>query len=211
MPDLPIEEPTQSPQPTSIAVSPVTRRLTTALVLAWGLFSAIALAYGSVIAFDLRVILAAIVPLAAVWAALDRKRWGRMTLIFVGSIAWLGYLLAFVYTLLTGKTWIDGEFSLPNYAYMALRMMWADYPEAGMIGLTLAAITLVWMFRSTVIAEFAKGRQHVLSFGQKLIASILAFFWLYAMLFTPLTPLPTKRTGPASSLPPPPPLKPGID
>ncbi len=172
------------------AVPASVRRITTTLVALWGLLSAYALAYGAIVETDLRTILASIVPLAAVWAAMDRKRWGRMTLVFVSAIACIGYVITLMYVAATGRGWMDGEFTLANCASMALREMWNDYPEAGIVGLGLAAFSLFWMFRRTVLQEFSKGKQIKLSPGQRVIAIVLAFLWLYTMLFSQLAPVP---------------------
>lgn len=193
MADLPIEDPLK---PVSTQISVAARITTTAIIICWGLLSACALAYNLLIEFDLRTTLVAIVPLAAVWASLDRKRWGRMTLLFVSAIAWVGYIVALLFTLVTGNDWMDGGVSLSNCVYMALRMMWNDYPPSGFVGLGLAAVTIYWMLRPEIVLEFGKGKQLKLSPGQRVIAILLAFCWTYAMLFTSLTPVGHKKGGP---------------
>ena len=193
-----IDESAESAPPKPI--SPRIRQLTKSLIIVWALISAYAFVnavVGSLSGnFDLRTLLATIVPLAAVWAAFDRKRWGRMTLIFVSYVAWLGYIVTLVYTGATGRNWML-DYDAKSVLYTALEVMWNGSAFAGFVGLSLAAVSLHWLQRNDVSRDFNEGKKMTLSPGQRIIAIALTFCWLYAMLFLPMLPIRDKaQKGP---------------
>ncbi|MCS6776497.1 MAG: hypothetical protein RMJ43_05695 [Chloroherpetonaceae bacterium] len=161
-----------------------TRFFTTLLASGWGFAAAYALFHALLISHDLRLFTASLVPLMAVWATLERKRWGRLALLGMSATA-LGLFVALlgsvaqVFTRLKPEEQTAERFSVLVLAYFDQRA------EIALTLLALALMTGFWMRRPTVVAEFERGKKATLAAGQRAIALCLVAFWGVSLLLAP--------------------------
>ena len=157
---------------------PAPRWTTTLLAAGWGLTSAYLLLNSLLVTHDMRPCLAALVPLVIVWATLERKRWGRLALqglsatalgLFVSAVG-LAYAIG-SHTLPTEQK------TLPHFIHIALGIFGEKNSTSAIIVLCLAALTVVYLRRPSVIAEFERGKQKTLAVAQRAIAMTLVGFW----------------------------------
>jgi hypothetical protein len=159
------------------------RLTTTLLASGWGLVSAYILFSSLLINHSARSCYAALAPLIAVWATLERKRWGRLALLGLSATA-LGLSIAGI-----GRAFAlasaQGERSL--FYYLGTATQWFSLnPAANLALLLLAAMTGFWMCRPDVVAEFERGKKATLAVAQRMIALSLVGGWGLFVLFAPI-------------------------
>ncbi len=165
-------------QNTPLSGTPVSASiLTTLLVSCWGLSFAYLLLHSLLITHDIALCLAAAVPMLIVWAALERKRWGRLALMGV-CLTTLGLFISFVALFaLYGDSWLVAtERNFANYSYIALSVVSQSSLTAAIL-LALSAATVYWLKRPAVVHEFEKGKRSGLAAGQRAIAVALVGTW----------------------------------
>jgi hypothetical protein len=165
--------------------------LTTVIACGWGLASAFTLFHALIIKPEARLFMAALVPLVAVWATLERKRWGRLALLGLSATA-LGLFAA-----LFGRVASTLSAMPPSQqtAEQFMNMVFGHFDDRPEIALSLFALALttgIWMRRPVVIAEFERGKKATLMVAQRAIALSLVGFWGVTVLLG--SPTETKKT-----------------
>lgn len=159
--------------------------LTNALACLWGAVAAYILCYSSLITHNLWFAIAALSAIIAVWATLERKRWGRMALLGL-SLTTVGVFVFLVSAFAAFPDHVEPEVqSLDNYLRSLASLYDIKTPAA--IGLVvLAAVTGPWMLHSHVITEFNRNKKPGLAAGQRVIAIALVCCWAAAIVRMPL-------------------------
>jgi hypothetical protein len=159
--------------------------LTTLLACGWGLASAYTLLHSLLITHNAQPCLAALVPLVAVWATLERKRWGRLALLGLSATA-LGLFVTLTGLVAASASKLpEAEHNFARYTEIALGYF-NHRPEIALTVLGLALTTGFWMRRPVVVAEFERGKRATLAVAQKAIAMSLVGFWGVTVLLAPL-------------------------
>ncbi len=159
------------------------QRATTVLASLWGLLSAYQFLASVLITHDVRLYLAAPAPFLAAWAALERRRWARLTLLCLSGATLALFGLAFA----AFKFRIGGaSFPLP-LSDSLLSALAAIGPGAagGAVKLLVAGASLAWLSSGTARSEFEIAKQKRLDLGQRMIAGFLVALWACALLFGP--------------------------
>jgi hypothetical protein len=163
----------------------ISARLTTTLLASgWGLVSAYILFSSLLVNHNARYCYAALAPLIAVWATLERKRWGRLALLGLSATA-LGLSIAGIGRAFALANAFQGERSLLDYLGAATQRFSLN-PSANLVLLLLAAMTGFWMCRPDVVAEFERGKKATLAVAQRMIALSLVGCWGLFILFAPM-------------------------
>lgn len=183
------------------------RFTTTIIAGAWGLASAYLLFYSLLVKPDMRLFLSSLLPLVAVWATIERKRWGRLALLGLSSAS-LGFFAAAIglaisvnfKNLQTGKAGFD---SLIN---TVLKSGFKEQPQIAFAILVLAAMTAYWMCLPNVRTEYERGKNAKLAIAQRAIAMTVVGCWGITFLLPTGTPFeqsikgqPTKKSAPVKS------------
>ena len=182
----------------SSSVSGGVRLTTTIIACAWGLVSAYTLFFSLLVQPNMRYFLIALFPLVAVWAAIERKRWGRLALLGLSSAALgvfaadIGWTIASNYTKFQAhkvnvNTLVDDALKFFNYQ-----------PQIALAILVLAAMTAFWMCRPTVRIEYDRGKNATLAVAQKAIAMTVVGCWGVTFLL-PTGSLPTTGKKPVNT------------
>jgi hypothetical protein len=168
--------------------------MTTFLASGWGLVSAYilftTLFSQATVQTKLFSALAALFPLIAVWATIERKRWGRLALLGLSAtaiglfVAATGYYAA-ISTQMPGVTdrIMDDLKKLPFY----------DSPATVGVLIMFAVANGLWLRRPTVVAEFEHNKRPTLAIAQRVIATSLVGCWGVIMVAS--TNLPNSRLG----------------
>ena len=159
--------------------------LTNAIACLWGAAAAYLLWHSLIITHNARFSAAASASLAAVWATLERKRWGRLAMMGL-SITTVG-----AFAFLMGAFGAFGKESLPQVQMLgsALRSLARMYGFSvpAVIGLVaLAAATGLWMLHPAVSAEFNHNKKLSLAGAQRGIAVGLVCCWAAAIAQMPM-------------------------
>ena len=158
---------------------------TNALALAWGLSFTYLLFTAIFISHLFSSALACLVPLIVVWATLERKRWGRLSLLgisltnlglFTAALAYCGFHTS-VSQLPDSMTGLCAKLALGLYT---------DSPALALTVLTLASVTLIWLSLPNASREFELSKPITIATAQRVIALLLVFFWALQMVCTPL-------------------------
>ena len=171
-----------SQSPNHGAPGPRANSMTTMLASCWGLVSAYVLCAAIMAGIAPKAmaftIFATLVPLVAVWATIERKRWGRLALFGLSAtaiglfIAAFGLVAAFQ---ANGRSAEDLEVYLPHFV---------DRSVFGALVL-VAVINAYWLRRPAVIAEFEFQKRSGLAIAQRVIATSLVGCWGMTMILTP--------------------------
>ena len=166
---------------------PPVRLSTTVLAISWGVTAAYLLFHSLLVTHDTQLCFAALLPLIAVWATLERKRWGRMALLGMSATA-LGLFAASVgYAVSIARVTLPLAQQTPLHCLqMALGIFGKENTVSASIVMCLAALTALYMRRPVVIAEFERGKQKTLAIAQKAIAMTLVGCWGIAFIGSPL-------------------------
>lgn len=158
------------------------RQTTTFLASTWGLASAYTLVNSLLITHDMRFCFAALAPLAAAWGTLERKRWGRLALLSLASIALGGFAVAtgLILAMTANKVQLSTSIT-------AILKIFGDPPIVALFSLFLSLITVLWLRRGVVSEEFNHGKRSHLSSGQKTIATAVVGSWCVTFFFAPFT------------------------
>lgn len=178
------------PNPAPHGTPPSSHLLTTLLACAWGLASAYTLFHALINTHDPRLFLASLIPLVAVWATLERKRWGRLALLGLSATA-MGLFAA----LLGSVAKTMGQLKLAEQhsgKFMELILAYFDNrAEIALSVFVLALTTGLWLRRPAVVAEFERGKKATLAVAQRAIAMSLVAFWGVTVLLSS----PTQKQG----------------
>jgi hypothetical protein len=162
--------------------------VTTLLCCGWGLSFACSFFRCALDGSGPLVCVAAALPLAAVWASLERKRWGRLVLIGQSLLAQA--LFALILSILAFSNHVQMEpaerhfFGYLNYALH----LFGETKETTLVVLLLSAATTVWFFLPWVQAEFELSKKPFLTPGQRVIAATVVSVWCLTMIATPTRP-----------------------
>ena len=159
---------------------------TTLLACLWGAEAAYILSYSLFITHNMHLGLTALVPLVAVWATLERKRWGRLALMGL-SLTTIGFFLVAVTVLifLPNPTQTVEMQSLTHLLYSLEATYNIGMPVVLGI-LLLAAFTGPWLCHPLVVAEFDQRKQRSMANAQRAIATVLVGCWGAAIALHPL-------------------------
>ncbi len=162
------------------------RLLTTLLVSCWGLSFAYLLLYSLLITHNFGLCLTAALPMFVVWAALERKRWGRLALLGICATTIGIFLFITAMFIIAGDSWLEPtERNLLNYSHIALSIV-SQNPMTASALLVLSAATGFWLKRPAVIYEFENGKRRGLAAGQHVIACALVIAWGAAAFSSPI-------------------------
>ena len=169
----------------SSSASSWTRLATTLFACGWGISSSCLFFRALIVRQDAVLSLAALVSLVIVWAALERKRWGRQALLGLCAIA----LVMFIASLLPNIARIARDVGLPtpNLAFRiqaALECYTQSTINEFAVGL-LSIATGIWLIYKPVVAEFEQGKRIHLAPAQRTIALVLVAIWALALLLMP--------------------------
>lgn len=156
-------------------VSPLFGSYTTLLSSLWGAVASYMMFYSLLVTQHPRLLLVELVPLLTVWAALERKRWGRLTMIGL-SLTLLGsFVLLVCLSILFHQSF--------NVIVLSPLLNAYDINVPAIIGLLiLAVLTYTWFSSSFVIQEFNKNKRATLSKSQHLIAVVMVTCWGVSIL-----------------------------
>ena len=154
--------------------TPSSLNMTTLLTCGWGLAAFYILFDGLLVRHSPLIALPSLLPLIAVWATLERKRWGRLTLlgmcgtapgVFVALLA-LAPLRAHAYTAIAALR-------------LGLKLDAQSYgsPTATALILLVSIVTGLWLCQPKVAAEFNQGKSANLAQAQRHIAIVLVIIW----------------------------------
>lgn len=153
------------------------RFATTLIACAWGMASAYALFYSLLIKFNLRDFLLALVPLVAVWAAIERKRWGRLAMLGLSSVALGACAAALGLAIATHLTALQAGKPVLNAILHDALYSFGGQPQIAIALLVLGAMTAPWMCRPAVRDEYESGKKATLAVAQKAIAMTVVGCW----------------------------------
>jgi hypothetical protein len=164
------------------------RGFTTFLCCAWGYSFAYSFFRCVLDRCGLMVCLAAALPLVAVWASLERKRWGRLALIGLSLLAQALFGVILAILIFSHHVWIDpAERHFFGYVKYALRLF-GETPETTLTLLLLSAATAIWLFMPWARAEYIQRKKRYLTPGQRVIAVSIVALWGLTMIATPTPP-----------------------
>jgi hypothetical protein len=177
------------------------RFMTTFIAGAWGLASAYTLFYSLLVKPDMRYFLLALFPLVAVWATIERKRWGRLALLGLSSAA-LGFFAANIGLTISihFKDFQAGKLNVDKVVSTVLRGF--NYqPQIAIAVLVLAAMTAYWMCLPNVRTEYERGKNATLAVAQRAIAMTVVGCWGITFLLPTGTALEQsgKKSAPVKS------------
>src|SRR5579871_1738602 len=143
-------------------------RVTNLVAGSWAVLAFYLMARALLVTREWVVSIVALIPLLAVWATLERKRWGRLALLGI-SLTALG-LCVTAFGMIACLNSVG--YKPAHYALHALTL-YGRNPETLLIIVLLAIATGIWMLRATVVAEFEQNKRAVLAIGQRAIAGAL--------------------------------------
>lgn len=163
----------------------LTRATTTLLCCVWAYTFAYSFFQSVLERSSPLVMLAATLPIAAVWAALERKRWGRLVLMAQSVLAHLLFGIMVVF-LACSRERVAGpvDHNLFGYINYALQLF-GETPETTLSILLLAALTAVWLSMPCVRDDFESQKKAFLSPGQQIIAAAVIGMWGLTMATSP--------------------------
>ena len=173
-------------QKTLPSASVYTAPLINTLACLWGAASAYILCCSLLVTHKILFALAALVPLIAAWATLERKRWGRMALMGL-SLTTVGVFAFGLGVFMASLDHVQPQVRSVSNSLRDLAALY-DISAAAIFGLVvLAAVTGMWMLRREVKAEFNENKKGALAGAQRVIAGVLVCCWGAAIAYTPLT------------------------
>ncbi len=154
--------------------------VTSFVTIGWGIVAAFTMFRALFFEHSVALALAYIITLLVVWAALGRKRWGRLAL--------LGMCIAIPLTFAAGLTYfayiighgVDPFIDLSISAKWITSFCCGPTPAAGLMLLSLLAG--VWLQHPAAAAEFDRGKHMALATSQRGIAAFLVGLWLVLVL-----------------------------
>ena len=171
--------------PTSLPLSSISRGVTTLLCCGWGYSFAYSFFQCIIENSGPLVLLAAALPLVVVWAALERKRWGRLALIGLSLLAHAIFALMMVDLAYSNEVAIPlSDRHIFGYFDAALRLF-SDTPTTTIGVLILSAFTAIWLCIPIVRDEYTKKKKPFLTPGQRIIAATVISIWGITMIATP--------------------------
>ena len=162
-----------------------TRMVTTFLCCGWGYSFSYSFFRSLLVRPNLLVGMAAALPLGIVWAALERKRWGRLALLSLSVLAITLFFLMF-FALLSSEHAAGqaGRLAVAT-CFMRTLELFTEAPTMSFVILCLAGLTAAWLLMPQVRFEFEKGKSKVVSMAQSVIALTLIAVWGVSMILNP--------------------------
>ncbi len=167
------------------AASALTAPLTNALACLWGAAAAYILCCSLLITHRYGYALAALVPLIAAWATLERKRWGRMALTGLSMITACPFIFLLAEFAALHSQAQPKKFTLGS-GVRDIAALYDISATAGFGLVVLAVVTWLWMLRRQVKNEFNQHKKNTLANAQRAIATVLVCCWGGAVALTPL-------------------------
>jgi hypothetical protein len=162
-----------------------TRVITTLLCCSWGYSFAYAFFRCVLDKSPLLVCLAAALPLLAVWASLERKRWGRLVVLGLSLLAQTMFLTILGLLMFSHEApGISGDKSLFDCLRFGL-YEFGESPDAALTVLLLSAASAIWFCTPWARAEYETRKQPYLSPGQRAIAFTVVSLWTITMINSP--------------------------
>ena len=168
------------------SASAYTAPLINALACLWGAAAAYILCCSLLVTHKAVFALAALVPLVAAWATLERKRWGRMALMGL-SLTTVGVFAFGLGVFMASLDHVQPQVRSVGNSLRHLAALYDISAPAAFSLVVLASLTGLWMLRGEVIAEFNQNKKSALAGAQRLIAGVLVCCWGGAIALTPLT------------------------
>ncbi len=163
---------------------------TTALACLWGVVAAYLLFYSLIVTHHKRLMIVELVPLLAVWATLERKRWGRLAMIGLSlTILALFALMAVLHFASPSQLNAMELKSIPpllGYLVSYLEDPYDISMHMGLGILALAGITCFWFSSQRVASEFNYNKRSCLANAQLCIACVMVSCWGVAILLNPM-------------------------
>ena len=166
----------------SVGTQPPPGKVTNLLAGCWAVLAFYLMARSLLITREWVACIVAPIPLLAVWATMERKRWGRLTLLGISLTA-----LGLTMTALGLAACLDGEGHTPAYYALQALNLYTHSPGISLTVVVLALVTGLWLRRESVVAEFEQNKRPVLKLGQQAIAGMLVVCWTLLVMFAPLT------------------------
>lgn len=159
---------------TRVIESPAVARATNIIVACWGVAAQYMIVRAMFVSHQMRFGYGAPIPLFIVWATLERKRWGRLSVLVISLTAVAMFLgVAFLaFGLNVGV--FTGHQGSPSAMLTWLKTFYEQDSATIGIVIMMAVATGFWMCRAIVIAEFNRGKKNALALGQWAIAVVLA-------------------------------------
>lgn len=163
---------------------------TTALACLWGVVAAYLLFYSLIVTHHKRLVIVELVPLLAVWATLERKRWGRLAMMGLSlTILSLFALMVIVHFALPSPLNTMGLKSIPPLLAYLLGDLEHPYDISMHMGLgilALSGVTHFWFSSQRVASEFNYNKRNCLTNAQLYIACVIVSCWGVAILLNPI-------------------------
>jgi hypothetical protein len=176
-------EPSESARAAALA-----RGLTTLLCCGWGYSFAYSFFRCMLDGSGVIVCLAAALPLAAVWAALERKRWGRLSLIVLSILAQALFVVMLSILLYSNHVRPEpADHHLSGCLHDAIHLF-SETPDTTVAVLVLSFVTFVWFCMPWVRTEYVHQKKNYLSPGQRVIALSVVTLWGLTMIASPTPP-----------------------
>jgi len=164
--------------------SPTLARVTNVIVACWGVAAQYMIVRAMFVSHQMRYGFGAPIPLFIVWATLERKRWGRLSVLVISLTAVAMFIgVAFLaFGLNVGV--FTGHQSSPAAMYTWFKTFYSQDSTSLAAMVALAVATGFWMCRAAVVAEFNKGKKNALAVGQWAIAVVLAVAYTATLFLT---------------------------
>lgn len=155
---------------------PAHSSIVTVLAGCWAFSGACGFFQSALVTHQIAPCVASFVPLVSGWAALERKRWGRLALL---GMSWtiLGACILGMVTLILIENHYGHHVPRRHAALVALLMRLYSANQPDMFRMPLAALSGLWLWRSRVIAEFNTNKRTSLAVMQHCIALTLVLVW----------------------------------
>jgi len=130
----------------------------------------------------MRLFLCSLLPLVAVWATIERKRWGRLALLGLSSAS-LGFFAAAIGNAIASNFAAiqSGKFGfnalLADVTRYIVTIGFKDQPQIAFAILILSAMTTFWMCLPNVRTEYERGKNAKIAIAQRAIAMTIVGCW----------------------------------
>ena len=166
----------------SSAINPRANSVTTLFASGWGVIAAYILfsALDAHIKPDDKFLafLIALFPTIAVWATVERKRWGRLALLGLSAaVVGISSLAACAFFAFKSIGNPQNTINISTPSFLGTSVLTAV--------ILIGTINALWLRRPSVVAEFEQNKRSKLAFTQRIIAAVLVGCWLSIVLIGP--------------------------
>ncbi len=167
--------------------------VTTFVTIGWGIVSAFTMFRALFFEHSIALALAYIIVLLVVWAALGRKRWGRLALLGMSVAVPLTFAVCLAYFAYILGHGVDPFISTSSSARWITSFCCGPTPAVGLIVVSLLAG--LWLQHPAAAAEYNQGKHRNLASSQRGIAAFFVGLWLILVYSGSLgaKPLPQPR------------------